>query len=236
MTIRGCRAGTAPRAAVRPVEPLPDVLGPDLPGAACKGHGELFDDWREHRTPDGRYRHETPTDRAERHTAAMRICWTLCPIREQCLATRDAQPALGAGIYGGVLFERWTSPDPIRRCRCGTIIPTDANPQRVHCSDECRQATYERTRGTPATRRTRTCGCGTVFTGVPGQKCRDCRRVSFGERVCADPGCGTRFVPESPQQRFHTKRCGNRVNKRASKARVRARRRASRAAELGVAS
>lgn len=168
MSIRGTRAGTGPRAAVRPVEPLPDVLGPDLPGAACKGHGGLFDDWREHWAPSGRFRPETSTERAERHDAAMQICWG-CPVRTDCLTARYDEPKLGPGVWGGVLFERGatpTTPQPTA-CHCGTPLPQDAHPTRVHCSSVCRQHAYAARGEMPV----RAClYCDALFTPVHGNE------------------------------------------------------------------
>lgn len=163
--ILGTRAGTTPRAAVRAVEPLPAVLGPDLPGAACKGRAPLFDDWREHRTEKGTFRPETATERVERHARAIEICG-VCPIRAACLEERLAQPALGAGIWAGQLFGH----GPVtRQCRCGNLIPTNARVTQDYCSDPCRKAHDAAHRRAPQTRYV-TCRCGVVFTTTHPQR------------------------------------------------------------------
>ena len=64
--------------------------------AACASHPEpwLWDAVR--------YDGEPRRDREDRHRAAKRVCFTACPVRDQCLA--DVDPVLDEGVRGGRLL------------------------------------------------------------------------------------------------------------------------------------
>lgn len=223
MSILGTRAGTAPRAAVRPVEPLPDVLGPDLPGAACKGHGGLFDDWVEHRAPSGRFRPETPTERAERHEQAILICETRCPVQAECLQARLNDPKLGHGVWAGRVFSSYI---PDRVCACGMTF-------RPNAHNHTRCVTCQQTPPRPP-RETRTCPCGAVFHPSGAQTiCKDCPRTpqrvpALPARVCARTDCGRPFQPHQRGQRFCDPACQRKAGSQLQEARRKQQRREAR--------
>jgi hypothetical protein len=106
------------------------ILGPNLPNAACKNKGNLWDI-----TVDG----ETDEARAQRINTAIGICGT-CPTAQRCLDARLANPQLGEGVYGGQLFGK-----PAQRlcaCGCGQPLPPDAHTQRRYHNHKCRQRAY----------------------------------------------------------------------------------------------
>jgi hypothetical protein len=72
------------------------VVGPQLPLAACKGRGDLW---------DGSTHGETVAERQERQRRAVRICGG-CPERLPCLRYRLDNPKLASGgVWGGRVFE-----------------------------------------------------------------------------------------------------------------------------------
>ena len=150
-TLLAHRVGCFPRASDEHQDKkLNIVLGPALPGAACKGHAPLFDN-----LIDG----ESHPDRIYRHRRALDICETQCPIQEQCHERRLAKPELGEGIWGGELFGRHDRP-----CPCGKQLPNDVPKGRKYCDDHCRNRYRTRNDRKRPPIRTGTCRCGTTFT------------------------------------------------------------------------
>lgn len=102
-------------------------LGPNLPGAACKGHDPLFDNHVDK---------ETNQQRDIRHAQAIEICLS-CPVLDQCKPGPEDE-----GIWRGALYER-----KHRRCPCGAQLPHHATKQQRYCGPKCRQSkhiTYQR--------------------------------------------------------------------------------------------
>lgn len=76
---------------------------PDLTGAACKGHGPLFDD---------REKGESSEHFAYRLGHARRLCAD-CPVARECANYADSLPrAHRTGIYAGTLW-RHRRRDPV---------------------------------------------------------------------------------------------------------------------------
>lgn len=71
---------------------------PSTPGPECTGPDARLWDWRLDVDPP-----ETPRHAAGRHREAQAIC-RQCRIRALCLADRETNPSLGAGVWGGELF------------------------------------------------------------------------------------------------------------------------------------
>jgi hypothetical protein len=157
------------------------LLGPELPGAACKGRGGLWDD-----IVDG----ETVGQRTERHEQAKAICAD-CAVRAACLRARFENPRLlGAGIWGG---RRFTSRK--RECRpcqrCGGPTPSDTS---NYC-DTCRAGVVaERVEGLR----------GKTRVALPGlNRCQGCDRELKGDtrrRSCSTT-CRKRASERRRQQR-----------------------------------
>lgn len=61
---------------------LDRLLGPGLPGAACRGRAPEF---------DAEVSGETAQQRRDRHARAAAIC-TGCPVRDRCRAVADELP------------------------------------------------------------------------------------------------------------------------------------------------
>jgi len=132
--------------------PTPLTLGPNLPDAACKGGGNLWD-----ANIDG----EEDDERAQRHTKATASC-NNCPEQAACLTQRLTNPTLGPGIWGGQLFEH-------KQGNCthcgGPITNNNYSTLRKYCSDTCeKQAAVDRkrnrrnaTRPAPVTQNCRIC-------------------------------------------------------------------------------
>lgn len=115
----------------RRVDSTPIPLGPNLPGAACKGATEPLWDW----TTDG----ETFVQRGLRLERAMAICRT-CPVMARCLWTRETDPSLGPGVWGSQLFNTKAGV-AVRHvtCCCGTRVVT-MQPTQEYCSPKCKKA------------------------------------------------------------------------------------------------
>jgi len=73
-----------------------DLLGPSLPGAACKGRAPMFDG---DLLPD-----ESLEDREARLACAVRVCGR-CPALVQCSALLTELPAAATGVWAGVVIE-----------------------------------------------------------------------------------------------------------------------------------
>lgn len=153
------------------------LLGPELPGAACKGRGGLWDD-----CADG----ESPSQRAGRHEHAIEICGT-CPVRAACLRARFENPRLlGAGVWGGRHFS--SRKRECRPCqRCGALTPTG----KSNYCDPCRETVVaehiESQRGQhrvalPGLRRCQ--GCDQPLKGDPKRRncSTTCRKTSSNRR------------------------------------------------------
>lgn len=120
---------------------LPTItLGPNMPGAACKGlNPRLWD-----RDVDG----ETPTQRTARYEQAIPLCHA-CPAAARCLAYRLAHPELAGGIWGGRLFTerdwnvrsgRHATGSPPGCRSCGGALGELQRQWERYCSDTCRKA------------------------------------------------------------------------------------------------
>jgi hypothetical protein len=124
------------------------LLGPELPGAACKGRGGLWDD-----IVDG----ETVRRRTERHEKAQAICAD-CPVRAACLRARFEHPPpsrrrhLGRPPFhqpetGMQTLPTLRRPHPpgLQRCQgCDRELKGDT--RRRSCSTTCRKRASERRR------------------------------------------------------------------------------------------
>lgn len=75
----------------------PAVLGPNLPGAACKGRAPLHDDV---------IAGESETDRADRHQRAVTVCLRCCPVLNACRAAVATLPRSTTGVWAGVVLDR----------------------------------------------------------------------------------------------------------------------------------
>lgn len=196
-TIRAHRVGCIPR------NPEPDkrgpkpkiIPGPDLPQAACKGLSPLFDD-----TIHG----ETDTQRHQRHHKAQTICHT-CPIQTQCLNTRQTTPDLGAGIYGGRLFEntpeqrrldRAAQRKPQTRTCKNCHKPFQTITRRSYCGNTCVQTTHAQhtantahtSRALPTLTHCQAPGCGTKLPPGRQRNCTDrCRKKGSEQRRHTKP-------------------------------------------------
>jgi transcription factor WhiB len=160
---------------------LRSLLGPELPGAACKGRGGLWDD-----IVDG----ETTGQRTERHEKAQAIC-AACPARAACLRARFEHPRLlGAGIWGGRQFT--SRKRECRSCqRCGDPTPSG----KSNYCDTCRTtAVAEHVEGLRGQRR----------VALPGlNRCQGCDGELKGDtrrRSCSTT-CRKRASERRRQQR-----------------------------------
>lgn len=182
-----------------PKPPFPQ--GPNLPGAACKGHDPLF---------DNRIDKETDQQRDQRHAQAIEICIT-CPIFDRCKPGPEDE-----GIWAGVLYER-----KHRRCPCGEPLPSNATKQQKYCSSKCRgrkHTTYER----------QCDNCHQHFTTVQPQQhfCHSrCNnkwrhqhpRPALTKRFPGLPRCQVCSTPINEQaQRMGARNCSKRCRRRAS--------------------
>lgn len=175
-----------------PEQPPALSLGPDLPEAACKGLGGLFDDWVD--TPTG---HEHPTKRARRHQLAKAICGT-CPAQLECLAARLADADLGPGVFGGRLFvpppkrsgHRRTTRKPCKHC--GTPFNGE---RRVYCTDDCfRAARAERALNETEMR-------SSNAKLPPLSRCQTCGKPLEGKRRSCGKTCRNRAAERRRQQK-----------------------------------
>lgn len=74
----------------RPVPQLERLLGPPMPGAACRGQAPNF---------DGEIDGETAAQRRVRLAYAARVC-DRCPVRERCRLIADELPrGLRSGVW-----------------------------------------------------------------------------------------------------------------------------------------
>lgn len=104
---------------------------PDLPLAACKGLGDLW---------DGALDGESAAQRHKRQERAVLIC-RRCPERVACMEWRRQHPDLaGDSVYGGEIAQS------DRLCRCGEPIPAYSSPRREWCNEKCRKGNNKKTR------------------------------------------------------------------------------------------
>jgi hypothetical protein len=210
--LRAHHVGAQPRTASSTPEPHTMFLGPDLPGAACKGCTPLFDAW---------VVGEKPEERDERHHAAIRICWS-CPELATCLKERLTNPGLqrDAGVYGGRVFDATAG----RKCPCGKPLPDDASARRKYCNKNC----WNTTRPRSPQRELRCDHCESPFTTnqVKQRFCnRGCRDRYRGNRATRPhlPGltncqmCGEPIPPG--QTAVGRRNCSTNCRKRAAERR-----------------
>lgn len=72
------------------------VLGPNLPGAACKGRAPLH---------DAVIAGESETDRADRHQRAVAVCLRCCPVLAACRAAVATLPRSTTGVWAGRVLD-----------------------------------------------------------------------------------------------------------------------------------
>lgn len=76
---------------------LPELLGPDLPGARCRGEAPYF---------DARVPGEKPRERRQRLTTAHDIC-NRCPALTACAdAILGTPPPERRGVWAGTTYDR----------------------------------------------------------------------------------------------------------------------------------
>ena len=156
---------------------------PVFPDAACKGHGDLFDDWADN--PESR---EKDAHREARHHQARNLCWA-CPHQLECFAWRAADTTLSAGIYGGYLFGDSPAQKRLNRsahrrivaqaCKhCGVLFPVNnSRNRRVYCGDDCiRAALAQLATAANAVKRdlTKRTHCQECGTKLPPGQLRNC--------------------------------------------------------------
>jgi hypothetical protein len=95
-------SGAYPTGAARIAEAI-WTLAPNLHGGLCAGH-PYPSRWDAELDGVG----ESAAQRARRHGVAQTIC-RRCPIMATCLASRTGNPQLGAGVWGGEVFQEKTA-------------------------------------------------------------------------------------------------------------------------------